>query len=354
MFAAWTLQRDTRRASCSCRRRSSCTPSSISRTGRAGWRRTLRRAGLRWLRGLQHLPGRPVLLGAAAMRSVTKHRVQRGRSRLGRQSGRRIARGGADAGARARAAPPRAEAASCCSCSISSAPTTSTCTAINGRRACAVCSIAARSSPRRRIRTPLTSHAPDTRRSARARFRPCTACPGNDLLRPHAAACPSVRVRPRRRRPSPFGGATGTRTTQRALAAGADVRGGAQTSVARTPTRIVAIAQKPRSAITLAGRGAADTVAMFEEDDGTWATSERSRDAVAGRRRVRPGESDEGCVRRDLAAAPASASYQFVDAGAGEGTSRTVDADVPAPADQLQGRARQRVRHGVGTIALGR
>lgn len=39
------------------------------------------------------------------------------------------------------------------------------------------------------------------------------------------------------------------------------------------PPRIVAVSLKARSAITLAGRGAPGTLAIWEEDNGTWATS---------------------------------------------------------------------------------
>jgi predicted AlkP superfamily pyrophosphatase or phosphodiesterase len=38
--------------------------------------------------------------------------------------------------------------------------------------------------------------------------------------------------------------------------------------------RVVSVALKPRSAITLGGRGDDDTVVVWEEDDGTWATSD--------------------------------------------------------------------------------
>lgn len=71
----------------------------------------------------------------------------------------------------------------------------------------------------------------------------------------------------------PFGGATGTeRHSARNLLLptfGEELR-----RQSPHPTRIVTIAQKPRSSITFAGRGHADTIAIFEEDDGTWATSQ--------------------------------------------------------------------------------
>jgi predicted AlkP superfamily pyrophosphatase or phosphodiesterase len=42
---------------------------------------------------------------------------------------------------------------------------------------------------------------------------------------------------------------------------------------ARTPPRIVSVGLKPRAAIALGGRGAPDTVVVWEEDPGVWATS---------------------------------------------------------------------------------
>ena len=42
---------------------------------------------------------------------------------------------------------------------------------------------------------------------------------------------------------------------------------------ARTPPQIVSVALKPRSAIGLGGRGGPNTVVVWEEDRGTWATS---------------------------------------------------------------------------------
>lgn len=43
---------------------------------------------------------------------------------------------------------------------------------------------------------------------------------------------------------------------------------------ARVPAKVVALGLKPRTAIAFAGRGGPDTVALWEEDDGTWATSD--------------------------------------------------------------------------------
>jgi len=41
----------------------------------------------------------------------------------------------------------------------------------------------------------------------------------------------------------------------------------------RREPSIISVALKPRSAIALAGRGSSSTIAVWEEDDGTWATS---------------------------------------------------------------------------------
>jgi predicted AlkP superfamily pyrophosphatase or phosphodiesterase len=86
------------------------------------------------------------------------------------------------------------------------------------------------------------------------------------------------------------------------------------------PTRIVSVAQKPRSSIMFAGRGAPDTIAVFEEDDGTWATSDAFTTTpwpeVDEFVRAHPLKGAYGAVWERLL--PASA-YRFVDAGAGEG-----------------------------------
>ena len=108
------------------------------------------------------------------------------------------------------------------------------------------------------------------------------------------------------------------------------------------PTRIVSVAQKPRSSITFAGRGAPDTIAVFEEDDGTWATSDAFTTTpwpeVDEFVRAHPMRADYGAVWQPLL--PLTA-YRFIDAGAGEARTAPVDADLPAPAHQLQRRAGQ-------------
>jgi len=70
----------------------------------------------------------------------------------------------------------------------------------------------------------------------------------------------------------PFGGATGTERHSpgrlRANAFADELR-----LQAVRPPRIVTVSLKARSAITLAGRGGPGTLAVWEEDNGTWATS---------------------------------------------------------------------------------
>ena len=90
---------------------------------------------------------------------------------------------------------------------------------------------------------------------------------------------------------------------------------------ALVPPRVVALGQKPRTAITLAGRSGPDTVAVWEEDDGTWASS-------TAYTKVPYPDVDEfvrGRLIKDdygktwtLFMPPAS--YRFVDDGAGEAT----------------------------------
>jgi predicted AlkP superfamily pyrophosphatase or phosphodiesterase len=84
--------------------------------------------------------------------------------------------------------------------------------------------------------------------------------------------------------------------------------------------RVVSIAQKPRSTITLAGRGAPDTVAVWEEDAGTWATSAAYTTTpwpdVDEFVRSRPMTSDFG---REWARLLPLSAYSGPDDGAGEG-----------------------------------
>jgi predicted AlkP superfamily pyrophosphatase or phosphodiesterase len=97
--------------------------------------------------------------------------------------------------------------------------------------------------------------------------------------------------------------------------------------------RVVTMSYKPRSAITLAGRsGAPNTLAVWQEDNGTWATSSELTkqpwpdvDAFVGARPIAP-------MRGQLwnKFAPSSA-YQFEDNGRGEPTPSTFPhlLDVP-------------------------
>ena len=71
----------------------------------------------------------------------------------------------------------------------------------------------------------------------------------------------------------PFGGATGTERHS-----GRNVKTPTFADElrlqARRPPNIVSLALKPRSAIGLGGRGGPGTMVMWEEDNGTWATSD--------------------------------------------------------------------------------
>jgi predicted AlkP superfamily pyrophosphatase or phosphodiesterase len=99
-----------------------------------------------------------------------------------------------------------------------------------------------------------------------------------------------------------------------------------------TPTRVVSIAQKPRSSIMLAGRGTADTIAVFEEDDGTWATSDAFTTTpwpeVDEFVRAHPMKAAYGAVWDRML--PVS-TYRFVDAGAGEGRPAPWTSTFPHP-----------------------
>ena len=98
------------------------------------------------------------------------------------------------------------------------------------------------------------------------------------------------------------------------------------------PTRIVSVAQKPRSSITFAGRGAPDTIAVFEEDDGTWATSDAFTTTpwpeVDEFVRAHPMKAAYGAIWSPML--PASA-YRFVDAGAGENNPAPWTSTFPHP-----------------------
>jgi predicted AlkP superfamily pyrophosphatase or phosphodiesterase len=98
------------------------------------------------------------------------------------------------------------------------------------------------------------------------------------------------------------------------------------------PTRVVSIGQKPRTAVTLAGRGHADTIAVWEEDDGTWATSSAYTrtpwpevDAFV---RANPMKAAYGAVWTPIIAPGA---LRFVDDGAGEGRPAPWSRTFPHP-----------------------
>ncbi|HXT71951.1 MAG TPA: alkaline phosphatase family protein [Vicinamibacterales bacterium] len=105
-----------------------------------------------------------------------------------------------------------------------------------------------------------------------------------------------------------------------------------------TPTRIVSIAQKPRSSITFAGRGHADTVAVFEEDDGTWATSDAFTPApwpdVDEFVRAHPIKAAYGAIWQLLL--PASA-YRFADNAPGESRVAPSTQVFPHPINSTKG-----------------
>lgn len=86
-----------------------------------------------------------------------------------------------------------------------------------------------------------------------------------------------------------------------------------------SPPHVVALGAKPRTAITLGGRGGAGSVTVWEEDDGTWASS----DAFT---RTPWPDVDEYVKAHPMKAAYGQAwtllwppsAYQFSDDGAGE------------------------------------
>jgi len=88
---------------------------------------------------------------------------------------------------------------------------------------------------------------------------------------------------------------------------------------ARQVPQIVSLGQKPRTAITMAGKGGPGTMAVWEEDDGTWATSDAFTKTawpeVDDFVRAHPMNKDYGQVWTLLM--PPSA-YRYTDDGAGE------------------------------------
>ena len=119
--------------------------------------------------------------------------------------------------------------------------------------------------------------------------------------------------------------------------------------------RVVSIALKPRSAIMLGGRGDADSVVIWEEDDGTWATSDaftktpwadvdafvRAHPLAAGLRAV----MDRSCARRrriDLRTTQSARGSR----AAGRGCSRI--------RSTARWQTRRRVRLAMGAVAVER
>jgi len=98
------------------------------------------------------------------------------------------------------------------------------------------------------------------------------------------------------------------------------------------PIRIVSMGQKPRTAIAMAGRGGNDTVVVWEEDDGTWASSDAFTRTpwpdVDGFVRTRPISADYGAIWTPLLAPSA---LRYTDAGAGEGRPATWGRTFPHP-----------------------
>ena len=129
----------------------------------------------------------------------------------------------------------------------------------------------------------------------------------------------------------PFGGATGhERHSARALLVPTFAEELRRQSP--RPMRIVSIGQKPRTPIAMAGRGGPDTVIVWEEDDGTWATSDAfTRTAwpdVDAFVRARPIAADYGAVWTPLL--PPSALL-YTDAAPGEGRPATWSRMFPHP-----------------------
>jgi predicted AlkP superfamily pyrophosphatase or phosphodiesterase len=134
----------------------------------------------------------------------------------------------------------------------------------------------------------------------------------------------------------PFGGARGQeRHSPRALRAptfAETLRG------ERPGAQVVSLALKPRSAITLAGRGGPNVTVVWEEDDGTWATSDaytkepwRDVDAFV---RAHPLTDAYGEVWTRLLP---DASYLHSDDGAGEGQPAPWTRVFPHPLESKSG-----------------
>jgi predicted AlkP superfamily pyrophosphatase or phosphodiesterase len=118
----------------------------------------------------------------------------------------------------------------------------------------------------------------------------------------------------------PFGGATGRERHSPASLKIPTLADELQRQGANAP-RVVSVALKPRSAIMVGGRGDPDTVVVWEEDDGTWATSTAYASA--------PWPDVDAYIRSHPIAAAYGQSwtllrrpdtYRHTDDAAGEGT----------------------------------
>jgi predicted AlkP superfamily pyrophosphatase or phosphodiesterase len=101
---------------------------------------------------------------------------------------------------------------------------------------------------------------------------------------------------------------------------------------ARVPAKVVALGLKPRTAIAFAGRGAPDTIAFWEEDDGTWATSDAFTQTpwpdVDAFVRAHAIANDYGRVWTPLLPPDA---YRFADNAAGEAVAAPWGRTFPHP-----------------------
>ena len=135
----------------------------------------------------------------------------------------------------------------------------------------------------------------------------------------------------------PFGGASGReRHSARSLLIptfAEEIR-----TQSKLQTKIVSVAQKPRSAVTFAGRGHADTAVVFEEDDGTWATSDWYTSTawpdVDEFVRAHPMKAQYGAVWQLLLP---PAMYRFTDAARGEAQPRPWSQTFPHPLTSAKG-----------------
>jgi predicted AlkP superfamily pyrophosphatase or phosphodiesterase len=136
----------------------------------------------------------------------------------------------------------------------------------------------------------------------------------------------------------PFGGGTGTeRHGPRSLLVPTFADEWRQQ--ARQSPRIVSISLKPRSAIGLAGHGGPGTMVLWEEDNGTWATSDAYTKTpwpvVDEYVRAHPIASAYGQVWAQLL--PESA-YLFDDDGVGEASPRPWGRTFPHPLESPTGK----------------